>query len=114
MTQSDHQVKLLEQIEYGSLSRANFQLIFAAPSSTTSTSQSSYIVAAQCYTEGKRKVLEAATTTEAVVKKRQASSLDLIKDSFMTARFVLEQPRFGSKASWAEIQLQFGYITLEI
>ena len=72
MTQFGHGVKLLEQIDYGSLSRANFQLLCATSSSKASTGQISYVVAAQSYIEGERKVIEATNTNEAVVKKRHA------------------------------------------
>ena len=70
MTQSERGVKLLEEVEYGSLSKVNFQLFHATFSSEASTGQSTYVVAAQSHTEGKRKVFEAIAATETVVKKR--------------------------------------------
>ena len=71
MTQSERGVKLLEEVEYGSLSKVNFQLFYTTHSSGASTGPATYVVAAQSHTEGKRKVFEAIAATETVVKKRQ-------------------------------------------
>ena len=70
MTQSERGVKLLEEVEYGSLSKVNFQLFYTTLSSGVPTGPATYVVAAQSHTEGKRKVFEAIAATEAVVKKR--------------------------------------------
>ena len=73
MTQSERGVKLLEEVEYGSLSKVNFQLFYTTLSSGVPTGPATYVVAAQSHTEGKRKVFEAIAATEAVVKKRHIS-----------------------------------------